>query len=201
MSRKVDKVSVGGFSFFSKDEEELAKKEQEGVKYIRSKTDMDKPEMVLQIYNKMIEQNFFVTAVGNSYLKELQEYLHTIPFIRNEDVQPIPVRHPAIEKEIRKERIKQRVQQKNMKSKLEEVKRSSDNSVLARKYKLSMMINLILVCCIIGMFLISMTSSNPTVLNYEAKLLDKYATWEQDLTEREQEIRVKESELGILEEK
>lgn len=200
MAKKAEKVSVSGFSFLSKDEEELAKKEQEGVKYIRSKTDMDKPEMVLQIYNKMIEQNFFTTAVGYSYLKELQEYLHTIPFINNEEVQPIPVRHSAFEKEIRKERIKQREQQKNMQSKLNEVKRSSNNSVIGRKYKLSVMINLILVCCIVGMFIVSMTSSNPTILNYEAKLLDKYASWEQELTEREQEIREIESELGISEE-
>lgn len=200
MSKKNEKVSVSGFSFLSKDEEELAKKEQEGVKYIRSKTDMDKPEMVLQIYNKMIEQNFFETVVGYSYLKELQEYLHTIPFINNEEIQPIPVKHPAVQKEIRKERIKQREQQKNMKDKLAEVKRASTNSVIGRKYKLSMMINLILVCCIIGMFLVSMTSSNPTILNYESKLLDKYASWEQELTEREQEIREIESELGISEE-
>lgn len=200
MSKKNEKVSVGGFSFLSKDEEEVAKKEQEGVKYIRSKTDMDNPEMVLQIYNKMIEQNFFETVVGYSYLKELQEYLHTVPFIKNEDVQPILVRHTAFEKEIRKERIKQRNQQKNMKSKLDEVKRSSNNSVLGRKYKLSMMINLILVCCVVGMFIISMTSSSPTILNYEGKLLDKYASWEEKLSEREQEIRLKESELGILEE-
>lgn len=201
MSRKNDKFSVGGFSFTSQEETELAQKEQDGVKYIRSKTDMDKPEMVLQIYNKMIEQNFFETAVGYSYLKELQEYLNTIPYINNEDVQPIPIKHPEVEKEIRKERIKQRQQQKNMKSKLDEVKRSSNNSVLGRKCKLSMMINLILALCVVGMFIVSMTSSNPTVLNYEAKLLDKYAAWEQELTEREQEIRLKESELGISEEK
>ena len=138
--------------------------------------------------------------MGYSYLKELQEYLHTIPFINNEEIQPIPVKHPAVQKEIRKERIKQREQQKNMKDKLAEVKRASTNSVIGRKYKLSMMINLILVCCIIGMFLVSMTSSNPTILNYESKLLDKYASWEQELTEREQEIREIESELGISEE-
>ena len=68
--------------------------------------------------------------------------------------------------------------------------------VLGQKYKLSMMINLILILSVIGMFFISMTSSNPTILNYEAKLLDKYAAWEQELTEREQEIRAKEDRLG-----
>lgn len=196
MSRKNKGFSVGGFLFLSKDEAEKAKKEQDGVKYIRSKTDMDKPEMVLEIYNKMIEQNLFETAVGYSYLKELQEYLMTIPFMNNEDVRSIPIKHPEIEKEIRKERIKHREQHKTMKNKLEEVKKTSCNSVLGQKYKLSMMINLILILSVIGMFFISMTSSNPTILNYEAKLLDKYAAWEQELTEREQEIRAKEDRLG-----
>lgn len=200
MSKKNEKLSVEGFVFTSQEETELARKEQDGVKYIRSKTDMDKPEMVLQIYNKMIEQNFFATAVGYSYLKELQEYLNTIPYIDNEAIRSIPVKHPAVEKEIKKERIKQRQQQKTMKSKLDEVKRSSNNTVMGRKYKLSMMINLILALCVVGMFIISMTSSNPTILNYESKLLDKYASWEQELSEREQEIRLKESRLGISEE-
>ena len=80
--RKItQRVSVGGFSFENKDEAEQAKKEIEGIRYIKTKTDMNDPEVILQVYNKMIGQKLFETAVGYSYLKDLQEYLTTIPFI------------------------------------------------------------------------------------------------------------------------
>lgn len=79
-----------------------ARKEAEGVKYVKEKAQMDDPEMVLRIYNKMIQQRLFDTAVGYSYLKDLQEYLQSIPFIRKEDIFPIPVQHPQVEESLRK---------------------------------------------------------------------------------------------------
>ena len=74
MPENTQRVSVGGFSFENKDEAEQAKKEIEGIKYIKAKTDMSDPEVILQVYNKMIGQKLFETAVGYSYLKDLQEY-------------------------------------------------------------------------------------------------------------------------------
>ena len=59
---------IAGFVFENEAEAEQAAKEAEGVKYIKSKTDMDNPEMVLQIYNKIIRQKLFETAVGFTYL-------------------------------------------------------------------------------------------------------------------------------------
>ena len=38
--------------FENKDEAEQAKKEIEGIKYIKTKTDMNDPEVVLQVYNE-----------------------------------------------------------------------------------------------------------------------------------------------------
>ena len=86
MPENTQRVSVGGFSFENKDEAEQAKKEIEGIRYIKTKTDMSDPDVILQVYNKMIGQKLFETAVGYSYLKDLQEYLTTIPFIKNEDL-------------------------------------------------------------------------------------------------------------------
>ena len=66
---------VEGFLFANEAEAAQARKEAEGVKYVKEKAQMDDPEMVLRIYNKMIQQRLFDTAVGYSYLKDLQEYL------------------------------------------------------------------------------------------------------------------------------
>lgn len=104
MPENTQRVSVGGFSFENKDEAEQAKKEIEGIRYIKTKTDMNDPEVILQVYNKMIGQKLFETAVGYSYLKDLQEYLTTIPFIKNEDILPIPVTHPRLEESLKKQK-------------------------------------------------------------------------------------------------
>ena len=44
-----------------------------------------------------------------------------------------------------------------------------------------------------------MTSDNPNILNYENNLQNKYAQWEQELTERENVLREKERNLMIEE--
>ena len=86
---------VNGFIFESKEEAEKAKKEATAIKYIKSQTQMDNPDTVLELYNKILLKKMFETPVGIAFLVELQEYLRTIPFIRNEDISGIPVRKSA----------------------------------------------------------------------------------------------------------
>ena len=50
---------------------------------------------------------------------------------------------------------------------------------------------------IIVMYIIVIKSDTPNMINYENAITNKYASWEQDLTERESKIRQKEAELGI----
>ena len=47
---------------------------------------------------------------------------------------------------------------------------------------------------------ISYVSEQPNVINYERAITSKYASWEQELTDREQVIREKERELKIEQE-
>lgn len=47
------------------------------------------------------------------------------------------------------------------------------------------------------MFMITLKSDNPNILNYEKNLVNRYAAWEQELREREQVVREKERELNI----
>ncbi|MGN0402770.1 MAG: hypothetical protein ACI4HQ_11020, partial [Acetatifactor sp.] len=60
---------------------------------------------------------------------------------------------------------------------------------------ISLILNVLLVVAIMVMFRITLKSNNPNVLNYERVITDKYATWEEELTERERIIREKEKEL------
>ena len=67
-------------------------------------------------------------------------------------------------------------------------------------FPLSIILNVLLMIAIIAMFTITLESDNPNVLNYERALTDRYASWEQELTEREQAVRQRERELQIEEE-
>ena len=65
------------------------------------------------------------------------------------------------------------------------------------KLTVSVFFNVFLALLVAGMFFVAMTGNNPNILNYQNAVLNKYAAWEQELTEREQAVREKEQELGI----
>ena len=83
---------VEGFTFDDEDLSKEAKKEAEGVRYMKARVNLQYPDRVLQIYRRMVEQKMFQTEVGYAYLRELQDYLYTMPQIPNDEVPPIPVR-------------------------------------------------------------------------------------------------------------
>lgn len=229
-------ILVDGFLFQEKGLAEKAERELDGIKYIRNNTDMSKPQTVLQLYDKILEQELFETPVGIGYLRELQDYLYTIPSIPQKDIRPIPV-----ESMIRKEFVSARASGAGQDgngsqdgpgqgsgagesgegsgtgrpgqsgSGANAAGRGNDRNGNTGKgngakqgktgmsggMRLSLAGNVILLLAVIAMFVIATTSSHPNVLNYKEKLLDQYSSWEQNLKEREREVRMKEQELGI----
>lgn len=169
-----------GFLFDDEDLLKEAKKEAEGVRYMKARMDLEYPERVLQIYQRMITQNMFQTQVGYAYLRELQDYLYTMPQISNDKVLPIPVR--ATVKVDDAAGTTEALRQENAKSR--------------RAFRWSVIINFFAAAVIVVMFVIAMSSSSPTVLNYENELQNKYAAWEQELSEREAAVLQKERMLN-----
>lgn len=110
-------------------------------------------------------------AVGYSYLKDLQEYLQSIPFIRKEDIFPIPVQHPQVEESLRKAK-----RAPAPKPKTQTVVKNAD---YRRRYRIVRWIAFILAVCVVAMFAITATTNNTTVLNYENQLINKYEAWEE----------------------
>lgn len=104
---------VNGYTFETEEMAEKAKREANGIKYIRSQTKMDDPEVVFKLYHKLIDRNYFQTPVGMAFMEELQEYLHSIPFFREEDIRPLP---KQATKEELLQSLKQDVRQKNVAS-------------------------------------------------------------------------------------
>lgn len=186
---KKSQTVINGFVFENAAEAIQAGREAEGVKYIREKTDMDNPQMVLQIYNKMIQQRLFETAVGFSFLKDLQEYLQTVPSICKEDILPIPVQHPMLAASLKRNGQKTRERTPGKKE------AKGKNADYRMRYRAMRALCIVLAICVMAMFAITATSGNATILNYETELINKYEAWEQELNEREAALLEREAAL------
>lgn len=207
MSESKMEYIVDGYTFETKQQEQQAQRELEGVKFIKKELDMGKPELVLEIYNHILKEKMFSTPIGYTFLRELQEYLLASPRIDNRYVHPIDFQ-PMIQssKESDKEalklqREKRRQQEREKKKQLKEKKKLSkaerDNQAgkYRRLFHQSVVINIALLAVILGMFLLVHYSDVPTIIDYENKLIDKYEQWETQLNEREQQLRVREEQL------
>ncbi len=176
---KLSEFVVDGYLMADSKQMEEARKENEGVEYVRSRLDMNNPFSVLKIYNKMIDQNMFKSQVGISFLRELQDYLYACTSISPDDVKPIPLTPPP------KPRI------------IKEDLAEDERSRLKGKQWWLIAVIIALVVAIVVMFVIVLTSDHPNILNYENEIIDKYSEWEEDLRAREETLKNKIRELDI----
>lgn len=185
MAAEKESLSVGGYLFLTEKDARLARAEEEKIKYLEERIDYSLPESIRYVYEKSIHERVFKTPIGFQYLKQQQDFLKNQP--ETEDgVRDIPL-YIAFDGEIREHGnpAPSRVQ-------------PSDRSEKRKAgFTVSLIVNGLLVLAILSMFYISFVSEQPNIINYERVLTDKYASWEQELTEREQVIREKERELNI----
>jgi len=180
---------VGGYVFFTEDDAQLAKAEEKRIKYLEDRIDYSKPENILYVYEKSIHERIFRTPVGLEYLKAMRSFLLEQESINGEDVSPVPF-YGAIHEIADKQAVVGNGNGKQLQQKREKRKAG---------YTISVILNVLLALAICAMFGISLNSDNPNVLNYEKSLQNKYASWEQELTRREQTVREKEKELLFTE--
>lgn len=181
-------IIIEGFCFTDEKVAQQAKREADGVRYIKENTDMENPEMVLQLYHKLITEQLFETPIGIGFLKELRDYLAAAPGIEEQELDTIPTEVLLQEAEVRNAKREKTADRARMEKKLVQVKKN---------LRTSMMVNLFLILVIIGMLIVTLTSDQPNIINYENKLIDKYAQWQQELEEREQAVKEKEQELEL----
>lgn len=195
---------VEGYTFETKEQEKLARHEAETIRYIRDHTRMDDPDVVLALYNKLILKEIFVTPVGFDFLRRLQEYLYTIPYIKREDILPIPVYKetgaPSAEKPDKKQN-RSKVQKEKQKAKVVQKHNRKENRDYRKLFHISTFFAVVFALALIGMFVITWISKdNVTIFNYENKIVDKYETWESQLQEREAQLQEREEALTEQEE-
>lgn len=177
--------AIEGYQFESEKDAKLAKTDLLKIQKLEDKMDYRNPHVVYMVYQKAIESDLFKTPVGYDYLKKLQKIVRDSPLIKGE-VPNIPVSSlngyttPL---------------QKTNSYKLTPVKKAQPKS-----NKVMWCVNIVLLALVGVMFYISITSSNPNIINYERAIQNRYAAWEEELESREQAIRAKEKELMIEQE-
>lgn len=199
------KYNIGGYIFDDENKARQAAKELKAVEYILGQIKDSDEQGVLTVYNKLLKQRLFSTEIGMGFLNQLRQNLvnsgafseDDVPLVYSLDIpkesEPeMEPEAPPEEPEAEPEKSKRPKATKKV-----DAKEKSDNTEIKRlrainKVLLILCISLLL--CVIGMFYVSTTINSPTILNYEEKLLDKYSSWEQELSEREAAVRQRELE-------
>lgn len=179
-------IEAEGYLFVNAADAVLAEKERKQIEYLEKKLDYQKPEQILVILQKLIEERTFKTPVGMMYLKRLQDYLKNYITIEKERIPAIPVDYICD-----KAGLSTRVELKTVRAaaqKREDIKKSN--------HKISIILNVILIIGMIVMFWMATQSETLNMINYKNALENRYAEWEQELMEREQAVREKEQSLN-----
>lgn len=204
------KFIVDGYVFETERQANQAKRELEGIRYTKETLNMNDPDAVLSVYNRILQDKLFNTPIGYAFLRELQEYLIASPAVRNSEIHPIdfmPVIEQAKWDDKEAMRMNRKRSTENYKARerdrrqKQRMRRQAENRTLDGKYRhrfgVSLILNLLLVLAIAAMFLMVHFSDVPTIIDYENKLINRYEEWEQDLTNREEKIQEYEEKYHI----
>lgn len=175
-----------GYRFGSIEDAREAQVEKIKADYFNNRLQGKNVESVLAVYDKVLDEKIFETPIGWEYLKRIQRDLRR-GGLTEEQIRPIPMYVAFSHKEDTSSQavIRERVRPSRKKS--EEKKR----------LQLSVMVNILLLILVAAMFYITLNSKNPNIINYKRAIENEYASWEQELTERESVIREKEKTLDI----
>ncbi|MCM1145784.1 MAG: hypothetical protein NC407_13880 [Lachnoclostridium sp.] len=169
-----DDLVVEGYRFATMADAETARLDAKRIKNIEDNLDYKKPQNVLMLYHKALENKIFQTPIGFAYLLKMQDHLKRCG-IAEEKIHPIPLNVTFTNKT--------------------EANRSIRRSIAARhpeyraRFLTSICLNILMAIMIVAMFIIAMDSENPNIINYRQRVVNEYSKWEQELTEREQAVR------------
>lgn len=190
----VQSYLIGAYQFELREDYEAAMQEKKGVEYLNSQTDYKNIGKVYTMYCELVQRKIFYTPVGLDYLRKLRTTIvNSGQYERNQ----IPSLYVPSGKKRDSARVERYISTK-YKDKVTDLDKKVDK--MKNRCRTSIILNIIMVVMIIAMFAILTTSTNPNILNYERVLQDKYASWSEDLKEKEAELRAWERELEELQE-
>lgn len=161
------------------DEKQLiaAKKEAEAIEYLRAKTDFGNMNNLMKLYDRILDRDMMETVIGIEFLKEIRDTLIGSGMFKEEQVRPVPLL-PKVKK---------------LKKRKEIQTRSRERTLLERSERQNTILKVVcffLTVLVIGMFVIILTGKrSPLAIRYEEQIVNKYASWAQELQGKEYYLR------------
>ena len=179
-----------GFEFQTEAAYKEAKKETEVIAYIRQRTDLNNATTVLQLYDKLIERGTFTTPVGIAFLKELRDAVLRVGLVEEKALKPLP--EPVVEQVKTKQTSKPLTKEQML------------IQAYQKRCKNRTMVIIALSGVIVALFCIRLFGNNSLLHNYEMEVVNKYASWADDLTQKQQELydwenTLREKEQSLIE--
>lgn len=174
MEKREDDLVVGGYRFATVADAETARMEIKKVENLEQRLDYRKPQNVLMVYNRAVENQVFLTPIGLSYLQKMQKEMVKWG-VPADKIQPVPLRGTFSNKTANSRSIRMSV-----------AKRHPEYQ---GRFVTSVLINVVLVFLVAAMLMIAWNSETPNIVNYRQAVVNEYSEWEQELTRREQAVR------------
>lgn len=183
--------NVDGFLFEDEETAKIARKEEEGIRFIKERTALNNPEVVLKLYKKLLEQELFVTPVGIRFLTELQNILLTSVYIAREEIPPIPVKAAEGAKKEEPATPVEKVVQKPVEA-VKKANKKVDDKVggnYKKPFYVALFFAIVFGVSVLGMFVITeISGNNINIINYREQILDEYSSWEAELKTEEERL-------------
>lgn len=172
-----NKFTFQGHTFDDEKQLIVAKKEAEAIEYLRSKTDFNNMNQLMKLYDRILDKDMMETVIGIEFLTEIRGMLIRSGMFTEEQIRPVPLLPEA----------------RKMKKRTEERKRSRERILLEQVQKQNTILKIVcafLFVLVVAMFAITLTGKrSPLAIRYEEQILNKYASWADELTQREQGLR------------
>ncbi len=179
-------LTVEGFMFLSVEDADKARLDAKKIKILGQKVKSTKVSDLQEVYEKAISNKIFSTPIGWTYLALLRDNLIEAG-VPEDELTPIPVDYKITNVALSDEY--------HPKIRVEVPKKKKRNPKVTMILLGAM--NVILVILVAAMFYVALNAETDNIINYKKNVTNRYAEWEQSLTEREKAVRQKEKELNI----
>ena len=168
-----------GFTFGSEAELAEAKKEAEVVAYIRSQADLGHVKTVVKLYNRLVEKGTLVTTLGIAFLQELRSRAMESGLVTESSLKELP-------EPVKSEKLKAEKKVSKDRKLMEYYKEKSKRLTFA----------IVVLCIVIViLFAIRLFGTASPFTDYEQKVLNEYAGFKEELTEKEEQLHQWENTL------
>jgi hypothetical protein len=193
--------TIDGFYVETDELYEEAHKEKLAVAYLSKQVDLSDNKQALRLYQQAASQKLFSTVIGLTFLRDIEFRLKKDESIPKDQIMAVTV--PLKERPPEKPSVSiSSLQSEEGTSKKERQKKDAypfNEKTEAGKYRRrfhgALAFVFILLATIGVMFFITLSSDLPTIVNYRTRLNNEYASWDEELKEREAALDLREKEL------